>query len=617
MTTTASQTEFKDLVKSRTRIEEVIGEYGYVSKRVGKDLVCCCMFHTEKSASFKIDTDGQFFKCFGCGKGGDVYEFVMLKERCDFPVALDILARRAGLTRDDATRSTSNTAKIPPARRPAAKPLRIFSNIEKMVAAMSWTATEKHGGKVVAIYKYPESDPQLLIGRIEYFSESKQAKAKQFYQAHAVPGGYSWGGIEGKNPIYNSERVADAGCVVFVEGEKCVKALDALGIVATTTPGGAQSAANADLAPLAGKDVTIWRDFDDPGAKYEADIIVELEKLTPAPSICVVDVAALELGDGGDVCDFLDRVPGDDQSKAFELAEVLGAARPLGALADLHAELDDAMAGRRRAIPFIWSEISRAARANLPGSVCILCGGAGSVKSLCIVENLTAWKKAGVLAVALMLEDGKTYHMRRAMAQIAGNGKLTDDEWCAANPDAVVAARASTSDALQALAHCIESPKHDDPLTVESLLDWIRRKAEAGYRIIAIDPITMMEKGKFGFQDDQRFMTGAKRIIEKHRASLLLVSHPKKAPMKGPPSLSDIAGGAAYERFAAAVLYLKSHSSDDVIVSNVLGRDTVTSNRTIAILKARNAAGAGEKVAMFFDAATLTLKELGVIIPDK
>ena len=65
--------------------------------RAGRSLKCCCPFHHEKTPSFNINAEGQYFKCFGCGVGGDVFKFVMLHERVDFPEALKILADRAGI----------------------------------------------------------------------------------------------------------------------------------------------------------------------------------------------------------------------------------------------------------------------------------------------------------------------------------------------------------------------------------------------------------------------------------------------------------------------------------------------------------------------------------------
>ncbi|HEY3322346.1 MAG TPA: DNA primase [Planctomycetota bacterium] len=65
--------------------------------RAGRNLKACCPFHDEKTPSFNVNAEGQFFYCFGCSKGGDVITFVMLRDRVSFPEAFRILADRAGI----------------------------------------------------------------------------------------------------------------------------------------------------------------------------------------------------------------------------------------------------------------------------------------------------------------------------------------------------------------------------------------------------------------------------------------------------------------------------------------------------------------------------------------
>ncbi|HTJ26823.1 MAG TPA: DNA primase [Candidatus Limnocylindria bacterium] len=83
-------------ILARTDIGEVIGAYVTLRKR-GNDLVGLCPFHGEKSPSFHVHPDRGFFKCFGCGKGGDVLTFVQEHEKVTFPDALRILAKRVGI----------------------------------------------------------------------------------------------------------------------------------------------------------------------------------------------------------------------------------------------------------------------------------------------------------------------------------------------------------------------------------------------------------------------------------------------------------------------------------------------------------------------------------------
>ncbi len=84
-------------VRGANDIVEVIGEYVPL-KRAGKNYRALCPFHKEKTPSFNVSPTRQIFKCFGCGKGGNVFAFVMGMERVGFPESIEILARRAGLT---------------------------------------------------------------------------------------------------------------------------------------------------------------------------------------------------------------------------------------------------------------------------------------------------------------------------------------------------------------------------------------------------------------------------------------------------------------------------------------------------------------------------------------
>jgi DNA primase len=83
-------------ILARTDIGGFIGNYVALRKR-GNDLVGLCPFHGEKTPSFHVHPDRGFFKCFGCGVGGDVFKFVQQLENVSFPEAARILAKRAGV----------------------------------------------------------------------------------------------------------------------------------------------------------------------------------------------------------------------------------------------------------------------------------------------------------------------------------------------------------------------------------------------------------------------------------------------------------------------------------------------------------------------------------------
>ena len=84
-------------IKQKLNIADVINRYVPLKKR-GHHYIACCPFHGEKTPSFTVSEEMQIFKCFGCGKAGDVFTFLQEYERVDFREALEELAKLAGIT---------------------------------------------------------------------------------------------------------------------------------------------------------------------------------------------------------------------------------------------------------------------------------------------------------------------------------------------------------------------------------------------------------------------------------------------------------------------------------------------------------------------------------------
>src|SRR5499425_2466176 len=83
-------------VKQQADIVRVIGEYVQL-KKAGQNFRGLCPFHSEKTPSFNVHPARQIYHCFGCGKGGDIFSFVMELEKCEFPEAVRAVAEKCGI----------------------------------------------------------------------------------------------------------------------------------------------------------------------------------------------------------------------------------------------------------------------------------------------------------------------------------------------------------------------------------------------------------------------------------------------------------------------------------------------------------------------------------------
>jgi DNA primase len=126
-------------VKQKLALVDLIGETVQLRK-AGASYKGLCPFHGEKTPSFTVTPARETWKCFGCGRGGDIFNFVMERDSIDFPEALRRLAGRAGVeisertTREDARRK------------------RLRDALEAAIAFYHRTLTESHHGQAALDY---------------------------------------------------------------------------------------------------------------------------------------------------------------------------------------------------------------------------------------------------------------------------------------------------------------------------------------------------------------------------------------------------------------------------------------------------------------------------------
>ncbi len=87
---------FLDYLRSKVDIVDYISKYMTLTKR-GANYWACCPFHNEKTPSFAVNPEHQYYKCFGCGESGNIFNFVMKMENIDFLSAVQLIAKESGV----------------------------------------------------------------------------------------------------------------------------------------------------------------------------------------------------------------------------------------------------------------------------------------------------------------------------------------------------------------------------------------------------------------------------------------------------------------------------------------------------------------------------------------
>lgn len=542
-----------------------------------------CPWHEDQtpSASLVEGAEGVWrVYCHVCDKAGDIYDIT--GER-------PALAQGSSQNEDRSPRVTATRSETQP------PPKRLES-----VSAIRATYKDAE-----AVYEYTRPGTTHIDLIVVRYRRSDGKKGFSQWS----PEGDGWVNVAGPKPwpIYNRTAVRDATSVVVVEGEKCVHALRSAGVVGTTSPCGAGKAAHADWSPLAGKTVFLWPDNDpaDPktgkrnGIDHMREVQALLERLNPAPALHWIDPDALGLKAKGDVADLLnDLGDADKETKRMAVLDVMADSSPIGAAREVESLLHAMIAGTHKPIAWPWPKISAAARALMPGTVTLLCGEAGSTKSFMLLEAAAHWHEQGIPVALFELEEDRRYHLHRALAQRSRESRILDSAWAAENADMVLDLYKRSVAFLNSFGTRIwEAP--DKQVSLDELADWTRDRSKEGARIVAIDPVTAAAMNDKPWIADQKFIMAAKTIVRDFGNSLILVTHPTKAPKAKGGAVGQISGGAAYMRFSQAALWLGTRDG--------------TPNRELTIMKARNGRGSGASIGYQFNGATLCFEECGII----
>lgn len=254
-----------EALRENNRLSDFIGARLNL-KREGQEYAALCPFHKERHASLKVNDAKQIWKCFGCDKGGDIFDFVQEYHRCDFPTACEYLGG----------------APIPTGAPPTPRPKLVHPAVEPLRAA---EVPDSHTGFVPGqpIQAWKPEDNRQVVYTPDAVYDYKSATGEtthyviriNFAEGRKifVPLRPVWRGesivwatahMDTPRPLYGLERLQSAGDVYLCEGEKSADACAVLlSVVALSAPKG-----QVDYAPLTGRDVIVWADADEAGQKH-------------------------------------------------------------------------------------------------------------------------------------------------------------------------------------------------------------------------------------------------------------------------------------------------------------------------------------------------------------
>jgi len=249
-------------LKADTNIVDVVSKYVSLAKK-GSEFVGNCPFHEDKTASFKVNEKKQIFKCFGCGEGGDVFNFLTAQGKSlgeaiqEIEDPLNINAREYG-------NGIGNTNKNESLKKPETTvwntvfpfpELKEISHYEYGTPHKIWTYVDENGNDILHVcrFNFPDGSKQTL---------------PLVWASNGKFNGWRWMKTKGFNTLYNLDLLKQypRTNVVLVEGEKTAQYLQDLvtpsKLLFTTWSGGANGIHNVDFSPLTERNIIVWPDND-------------------------------------------------------------------------------------------------------------------------------------------------------------------------------------------------------------------------------------------------------------------------------------------------------------------------------------------------------------------
>jgi len=270
-------------------------------------------------------------------------------------------------------------------------------------------------------------------------------------------------------------------------------------------------------------------------------------------------------------------------------------------------QLADEISGKRFAALWPWDLLHRFTLALLPQNVTVLCAPPGVSKSFFMLQAVAFWMQQGYRPAILELEENRTYHLRRVLAQACEDSSITDPEWVKAFPEKAEYYAEQHADFMDQMSACIFVPEKGKDFNTDTALGWLKDMTSDKRRVICIDPVTARDPSEKPWIDDHRFVRRADDILD---GSLVMVTHPKN---NSDTSLDNLAGGKAFQRFAQVILAMEAIDTRKVNIIGSMGRNECLVNRQIHLRKTRNGKAANACIGFYFNGKNLKFEECGML----
>jgi len=257
-------------LKERANIVSVVSDYVQIKKR-GKNYLGLCPFHSEKTPSFTVSEEKQLFHCFGCGKGGNLFTFLMEIEKVDFVEAAELLGEKLGIKIEKtggAGVSKSEKDKLYDQLEAACK---LYErSLDKNNAARQYLEERKLKAETIKKFRlgYTPEDNRVMFpifeirGRVVGFSgRALGGDGPKYLNSPDSPIFYKGGTLYGLN--FAKDAIKKNNFALLVEGNVDLLACHQAGILNTVAPlGTALTAEHAKLLARHGETVVLAYDSD-------------------------------------------------------------------------------------------------------------------------------------------------------------------------------------------------------------------------------------------------------------------------------------------------------------------------------------------------------------------